>query len=202
MKKALIIFVRNAELGKVKTRIGSVVGDGAALAIYQLLLNHTMQITADLQLERFVYYADKAEDEDLFDSNIFIKRIQADGDLGDKMESAFTDLFQNGFQQVCIIGSDCMELQSNLIESAFNQLECNDVVIGPAVDGGYYLLGMRNQLRPLFTNISWSSGEVLDQTIKLIKAQQLSYFLLPVLRDVDTIDDLPEQWKTTLGLLM
>jgi rSAM/selenodomain-associated transferase 1 len=125
----------------------------------------------------------------------YYKMLQEETDLGNRMKAAFSLLFQKGYEQICIIGSDCYELDASVIRQAFSSLAQADMVIGPASDGGYYLLGMRQGLKDVFQHIEWSTESVLQQTIDQIRALNSSYVLLPVLNDVDTIHDVPESWK-------
>jgi rSAM/selenodomain-associated transferase 1 len=202
MKKALIIFVKNLRPGNVKTRIAAVVGDLAAMTIYQRLLEQTMLISRGVAADKFVYYADTIEESDLFVTEHFQKRIQARGDLGSKMKTAFAEIFSAGYEKVCIIGSDCIALTSTIIANAFDSLDQHEVVLGPAVDGGYYLIGMKDSVKPLFHDIEWSTVAVFDQTMEHIVEEELSYYLLPVLPDVDTVNDLPEHWKQEFTSLL
>lgn len=195
MKNALVIFVKDLRLGNVKTRIAAVTGDEAALIIYQRLLQHTMSVTRVVDAHRFVYYSETLDDNDIFVVEVYQKRLQAKGDLGAKMRTSFEEIFAAGYNKVCIIGSDCLALTPDIIIDAFESLERHDVVVGPAIDGGYYLIGLKDGVKPLFHDIEWSTAAVFDQTMENVAAHQLKYFLLPVLSDVDTIDDLPENWK-------
>ena len=197
MKEALILFVRTPEKGKVKTRIAAIAGDDAALEIYQRLLQHTQQITAPLSCDKYVFYADRIETDDLW--NGYNKQLQPGTDLGNRMLAAFSCLFKKGYQRVCIIGSDCYDLSTTIIEQAFTELSKTDLVIGPANDGGYYLLGMKDGVKDIFQGIAWSTEKVLEQTIAQITASGFGYSLLPVLSDVDTAADVPEQWKEVLA---
>ncbi len=194
MKEALIIFVRKPELGKVKTRIAASVGNEAALTIYKKLLQHTHQTTLPLSCDKFVFYADAIDDNDLWNDG-YQKWLQADGVLGTGMKAAFTHLFEKGYNRICIIGSDCYELITTIIEQAFYLLSKHEIVLGPAKDGGYYLLGMRDSVKNIFTGIEWSTDKVLEQTLLHIQENKHSYLLLEELKDVDTIDDVPGEWK-------
>ena len=196
---ALILFVRKPERGKVKTRIAATAGEDAALFIYEKLLQHTYNITTTLDCTRYVFYADAIEDEDMWTG--YEKLFQAETDLGNRMKEAFAQLFQKGHHHICIIGSDCYELSTGMIENAFTHLQEHDIVIGPAHDGGYYLLAMKEELKDVFQKIDWSTEKVLYQTIEQLKQNHWSYFLLPVLHDVDTIDDVPPQWKEEFKIL-
>lgn len=189
MENAIIIFVRRPELGKVKTRLAAGIGDENALKVYNDLLLHTKSIVKNLSAAKFIFYNDQSAEEDLWSEERFYKKIQAGNTLGEKMENAFKTLFKEGYEKIIIIGSDCFELDESLINKAFEQLGKNDVVIGPANDGGYYLLGMREFYSFLFLNKKWSTDEVFSDTLKDIEANNLSYFQLSMLTDVDTEED-------------
>lgn len=191
-KEALIIFVRNPEKGAVKTRLAASVGHDAALLVYTLLLAHTHTITAQLPCDKFVFYAGSIAEADCWQEG-FSKRLQKGEDLGERMKAAFHSLFQQGYVRVCIIGSDCFELTTSHIRQAFAVLDENDVVVGPAADGGYYLLGMKDNLKNLFDGVQWSTTAVWPQTKDKLREQGSRYAVLPVLNDVDTIEDLPDE---------
>lgn len=187
---ALIIFVRNPVLGKVKTRLAKDIGDEKALEIYKLLLNHTFEITKDLDCHKFIYYADEIASIDVWDSEVFSKRIQFGDDLGARMYNAIRELFEEGFNKVIIIGSDCLELSSAILEEAIIHLNQNDAVIGPAQDGGYYLLALNSLCPELFRNKIWSSKYVYESTIQDFIRLSKSYHTLPKLNDIDNASDL------------
>ena len=115
---------------------------------------------------------------------------QAEGDLGVKMRSAFTDLFRNNSERVVIIGIDCPGVDSKILESAFNALESNDLVLGEAEDGGYYLIGLSKLVAELFINIKWGTGEVFKTTNHIAEKLNLTIAYLPILRDIDRPEDL------------
>ena len=189
MKPALIIFVRNPVEGQVKTRIGQEKGNAFALKIYTRLLQHTHYITCDLPVDIFIFYADFMNDDDLWNGPPYYKQLQTGNELGERMLNAFALVFERGYSNVVIIGSDCYELSSQLIMQAFNQLQSHDTVIGPSIDGGYYLVGMKQLFPLLFANKIWSTDTVASDTIADIKQLQLSLYTLPVLSDVDTAFD-------------
>lgn len=189
-KNLLLIFVKKPEPGKVKTRLAATIGNQKALEIYQQLLQHTHSITAPLGCDKVVYYAPDIQKVDLWNEGGFQKAQQSAGDLGEKMSSAFQDGFQAGYQRICIIGSDCYQLTTAIIEEAFALLSQNDVVIGPSKDGGYYLLGMTQLYKIFFQDKQWSTSSVCHSTISDIKKAGLSYALLPQLIDIDTEEDL------------
>lgn len=188
MNDALIIFVRNPILGQVKTRLAATMGDEKALAIYQFLLAHTKRIVEKSSATKFVFYADFINQNDLW--NGYDKKMQQGNDLGEKMENAFETVLELGFKKVCIIGSDCYELSTAIIADAFESLNVFATIIGPANDGGYYLLGVHAPMKNIFSNIVWSTEQVFTQTKKLIEQQEYSLHLLTALNDVDEEADI------------
>ena len=194
-KNLLMLFVRNPELGKVKTRLAASVGPETALDIYLHLLRHTRDITRHLPMDKVVYYSEKVEEDDLWPAQHYHKKLQhPEGDLGEKMKRAFEAAFSEGYTSVVIIGSDCPQLTSEIISQAFEELKTHEVVIGPALDGGYYLLGMTQLYRDLFQNKRWSTEHVFPDTIADIERLHLRHTLLPYLSDVDELEDLQANW--------
>ena len=187
-KEALIIFVRNPVLGKVKTRIAATIGDENALAIYKHLLQYTKQIASETGVTKHIFYADELNQCDLWDGNE--KYLQTGDDLGDRMKNAFNCVFAKGYGKVIIIGSDCFELTPAIIDSAFDYLDESEIVIGPAKDGGYYLLGMSTPHPYLFDNIQWSTNRVFNETLGIMRENNLSISLLPELNDIDEAKDI------------
>lgn len=190
----LIIFIKNPELGKVKTRIAATAGDKQALAIYKQLLDVTKRNTQDLDsIQKHLFYSDAIDTTDDWPTGLYLKHLQANGDLGHKMKMAFKDLFsQNKLQnklKVLIIGSDCPEVSDTIISQSFELLNNFDVVLGPTYDGGYYLLGMNDFYPFLFDDIAWSTEDVFGQTIQIISDQNLTYTTMPKLHDMDTEED-------------
>ena len=189
---ALVIFVRNPILGQVKTRLAKDIGDERALAIYIQLLEHTLKITRGLSFRKFVYYADEVSDYDLWSVPGYTKRKQNGVNLGERMLNSFKELFDQGFTRIIIIGSDCLQLQTENLQEAVALLESNAAVIGPASDGGYYLLGLTKLYPDLFVNKPWSTDQVFAKTINDFNNQGISYALLEELSDIDTVADLIE----------
>lgn len=187
-KNALIIFIKNPELGKVKTRLAKTVGDEKALAIYMALMEHTRKIAEALPVERHLFYSQEINERDDWRVDKFQKALQIEADLGAKMATAFHTVFKTN-EKVVIIGSDCASLTPEIVQTAFSKLEDYPFVIGPAMDGGYYLLGM-NQFTPtVFHDIAWSTEIVLSTTIDRIEKLNKSYYLLPELSDIDYEED-------------
>lgn len=176
-------------MGKVKTRLAKSLGNRKALKIYQQLLTFTRDITQNIPVEKQVWYSSYLEKNDPIFKNGYSAKVQGEGDLGKKMKEAFSQAFIDGSERVVIIGSDCAELDGALIKKAFERLKTNDVVIGPANDGGYYLLGMNDYFPELFDGIEWSTNSVYSQTKARVNQMQLSCFELRVLSDVDNAQD-------------
>ena len=189
-KQLLLIFVKNPELGKVKTRLAASIGDQRALDVYQLLLSHTYQVAKDIQTDKRVCYSGFVQSDDLWSQGGFQKTLQTGKDLGIRMSQAFRAGFEEEYDSICIIGSDCIDLTVEILQSAFNELKKNDFVVGPAKDGGYYLLGMNFFAPKLFTNKEWSTESVCKSTLEDIDELRKKVHLLPVLSDVDNIEDL------------
>ncbi|GGI23826.1 hypothetical protein GCM10008119_09600 [Pedobacter mendelii] len=189
-RTALIIFVRHPELGKVKTRLAKGIGDEKALAVYNLLLSHTQQITIPINCYKFIYYTDQVIENDIWTFPGYTKRQQFGADLGARISNSFKELFDQGFKRVMIIGSDCYQLQTAIIEQAMARLAVNDVVIGPTFDGGYYLLGLNRYVPELFRDKAWSTDQVTKETIATVNQLELTYSLMQKLHDVDEAADL------------
>ena len=188
MRDLLLIFTRNPELGKVKTRLAADVGQETALRIYETLLHHTRSVTEQLRVDRQVLFSEVLEKDGIWRSSRFQKGLQRGNDLGDRMANAFADGFSRGYEKVVIIGTDLYGLQQKDLEDAFDTLDESEVVIGPAEDGGYYLLGMRSMRRELFSQKDWGTSRVLDQTLKDLIGIPIS--LLRRQNDIDVLEDL------------
>ncbi len=194
LHQALLIFAKNPRLGHVKTRLARELGDEAALTIYRHLLALTRDATQFLPVRKIVCYSDFVDETDEWDQQRFEKRVQQGSDLGERMSNAFREVFADEtINQAVIIGTDCPDLRSDLLTNAFTALETHDFVLGPALDGGYYLLGMKTLEESVFRNKTWSTDTVLRATLENIRALGKSFFLLPTLRDVDTPADLPAE---------
>ena len=191
MKQLLTIFYRNPELGKVKNRLAATVGEERALALYLLMAAHTREVALKVPVDRVVYYSQFVDTEDSWLNGDFAKKLQRGSDLGERMKHAFEESFHSGYESICIIGTDCLELTDKILVEAFDSLRHQDAVIGPAADGGYYLLGMNRFMPELFDNKVWSTSSVCQDTINDINEKALSYQLLPTLQDVDSEANLP-----------
>jgi rSAM/selenodomain-associated transferase 1 len=187
-KNIIIVFTRNPELGKVKTRLAQTIGNKATLEVYIQLLHHTEHVLNSLNCDVAVYYSETIIQDDIWNKKTYTKYLQNGDNLGERMYNAFKEQFNLHYNKVVIVGSDLFDLKPQHITNAFKALEQNDVVIGPAKDGGYYLLGMTSLIGKVFDNKTWSSDTVLSDTIKDL--QNLKVNLLEMLNDIDTFEDL------------
>jgi rSAM/selenodomain-associated transferase 1 len=190
--RLLAVFSKNPIAGLVKTRLASSVGADEALRVYEALREITERETAPATCTRAIFYSDYLPEEDLFMHGRTMAYLQEGADLGERMHRAILKGFELGFRQVVLIGTDCPGLTTFLINEAFDLLEANDAVIGPARDGGFYLIGLNAPMPELFLNRRWSTPEVLQDSLRILREKGAEWALLPALSDIDTIDDLRE----------
>lgn len=195
--KKIVVFVKNAVPGKVKTRLAKTIGDDKALKVYLKLLEITKREVLKVDAEKEVWYAWDIGKDDIWDEGFFAKRIQSDGDLGEKMKHAFKHSFKSGCNKMVLIGSDCPTLTSEIMEEAFDMLNDNDVVFGPSEDGGYYLIGMSSYKPEVLEDIDWSTEKVMEQTEKKAEKNNISLAKLESLNDIDNEQD----WEEYLASL-
>lgn len=185
---ALLIFTRNPELGKVKTRLAKTIGNEKALTVYKDLLLHTRNETQAIDCDKFVFYDSEIVEDDIWSGTSYQKKLQSNGDLGQRMHDAFKTLFEMGYQNCIIVGSDLFDLKAIIIENAFKELLNYEVVIGPAEDGGYYLLGLKKDDHAIFQNKDWGTASVFKATMRDLENKKVG--LLDTLNDIDTFEDL------------
>lgn len=188
-EQALLILTRNPELGKCKTRLAATVGDAAALAIYTFLLGHTAAVTRKIpHTDKHVFYSERLGDGQIWDPAVFKGHVQQGPDLGARIQHAFEETFAAGYTRVVLIGSDLYELYPADLEAAFACLETHQAVVGPATDGGYYLLGLTRLVPALFRGKAWGTDTVLKDT--LADLEGIPTFLLPARNDIDRYEDI------------
>lgn len=187
-KNALIILIRNPQLGRVKTRLAAKIGNEGALKVYEALLDYTKTMVSDVKSSKLLFYSDFVDNTDFWENHQFKKYLQQGNSFGSRMHNAFK-LALKEHENAVIIGSDCEELTATIINQAFDNLSECDVVLGPAKDGGYYLMGLKKIYPELFTNKQWSTASVLKDTLDDVKALGLNFSLLPVLSDIDDFED-------------
>lgn len=187
-KDCLIIFTRNPELGKGKRRLAADVGDEAALEIYKFLLEHTRSITKDLPVTKQVWYSEQVHQEDDWDNAVYEKYAQQGENLGARMHHAISEALKT-HDTAIVIGSDLYDLSQKDLEFAFAKARKHNAVIGPAEDGGYYLLGFqKNIVGGIFEGKNWGSDSVLEAT--LADLQRVDFYQLEERNDVDYVEDI------------
>lgn len=184
----LLIFTRNPELGKCKTRLAATVGDSNALEIYRFLLRHTVNFTKNVKAQKEVHYSETIWENDIWDNTIFDKKLQQGSDLGERMFNAFKTGFSARYNKIIVIGSDIYDLSTTEMDNAFQQLDTHDYVVGPAEDGGYYLLGMTANTPLLFKNKEWGKETVLRDTMNDLKNENVK--TLDIKNDIDLYEDI------------
>ena len=202
-KNTLIIFLKYPEAGKVKTRLAKDVGDQRAAEIYSQMSKTIIDNVSESNGYETAIFFDPPDKEYEIRNWIGKKEVpfapQRGDTLGDKISNAFKEVFSSESERVVIIGTDCIDVSSKTITQAINSLEDVDVVLGPVVDGGYYLLGLNNHIPEIFQEIEWSTDRVLNQTLERIKEKKLSFELLETLIDIDILDDLNSQLGSFKG---
>lgn len=197
MSKAIVVLAKSPEPGRVKTRLIPVLGEQQATLVYQRLLQHTLTLASKYacqssDIEAYLFLSGDAE-------NTAYKKIrfgltlnvadQAQGDLGSRMSHALGTALEKHDQAV-IVGADCPGINSAYLDQAFAQLEHKDLVFGPALDGGYVLLGLKQIHPSMFENMPWSQANLLQQSLARAQLQQLAVATLAPLGDVDYAEDL------------
>lgn len=187
------VFVKAPAPGRVKTRLAAEVGVHSAAGIYRDLGRRIISACAGAGHETVVWFAPAdarpAVRYWLQGLSIAAYRAQVSGTLGARLGAAFRQHFREGARRVIVIGSDCPTVDASVVTQALVALDAHDLVLGPAHDGGYYLIGLRAPTPQLFRGIAWSTDAVLGQTLARARQLALSVALLPTRRDVDTASD-------------
>ncbi len=191
----IAVFAREPEIGKVKTRLAAQIGAEAALRFYLAMLRRVVETVEQSALAEFHLWAasDPGHEEFTALCNVQDIRLQQGEDLGSRMhDAAAAELAEDGVESVLIAGSDCPALTPDYLEQALDALSAGvEVVLGPARDGGYVLIGLRRAARELFSEMEWGGPDVLEQTLERVREAGLSHQLLESSWDVDEADDLP-----------
>lgn len=194
---AILLFVRAPEAGRVKTRLAAEIGAEAALRVYRRLAEHAVAEARalDVALRIHVTPANAIATVRGWLGGGAVYLPQSEDDLGGRMRTAFAEAFAAGHGRVVIIGSDLPGLSADALRRAFAALDSHRAVLGPARDGGYWLLGMREMVPGVFDGIAWSTSEVLAATLERLRAAGCEPALLETLGDVDRAADLPAGWR-------
>lgn len=193
MLRHLIVFVKAPEPGRVKTRLQERYAPEQVAAIYRAFVADVLAHGAKVACERRTVCFSPAEAEEAIRALAgpgWDLHPQVAGDLGDRMAGAFAWGFTQGATQAVLIGSDSPSLPASVTAEAFERLRGCDLVIGPNVDGGYYLIGMSRPLPEVFRGVAWSSARVFEQTLDRAEGAGVRLSLLPPWYDVDTPEGL------------
>jgi rSAM/selenodomain-associated transferase 1 len=191
---SLILFAKLPKSGEVKTRLGGTVGMEEAADIYRRIAAHALSLGQELAargVQVWVFYDPSASEADVraWVGSSFALAQQHGPTLGERMRNAFDHSFRHGAMRSVLVGTDVPDLSVPILQSAFEALWTHDVVLGPAVDGGYYLIGLNAPVREIFEKIPWSTPSVFAESVRRLKALGLSWSLLPTLLDIDTLED-------------
>ncbi|MBG1262343.1 TIGR04282 family arsenosugar biosynthesis glycosyltransferase [Nostoc commune] len=202
-KQHLIIFTRYPEPGKTKTRLIPTLGTVGAANLQREMTEHTifqvqeLQKAIDISMEVRFAGGDSQLMQDWLGLDL-VYQSQGEGDLGSRMARSLFEAFESDATKVIIIGTDCPGVNAQILETAFEKLYTSDLVIGPAIDGGYYLIGLRQPIPELFVNIEWGTAQVFQKTVDIAQKLNLSSVNLSPLADVDRPEDLPI-WEQALA---
>jgi len=201
---AIIVFTKFPVEGKVKTRLAKNMGNKFAVSFYRVCAEHTFKELIKVKetgSELFLFCSEENEIEQVMNwaGNNFNYYSQQGNDLGLKMYNAFETVFKKGYKKVIIVGTDAPDVSMNLVQSVISVLDNYSVVIGPANDGGYYLLGFKSKLIDLFSGIEWSTDSVFNSTIEKLNNSKTHYFVVDELTDIDTLEDLQNWLKHYKG---
>ncbi len=195
MEELLILFSRYPEPGKTKTRLIPVFGNSGAAELQRRMTEHTLNTIKNFLKENpimFNVYYEGGNSEKMrqwLGEDINFNR-QCRGDIGLRMAKAFKESFSRGYKRVVLVGTDCPKLRPIVFKKAFEALRNSDVVFGPATDGGYYLIGLKRMVLPLFYGVPWSTDGVLKRSMEIARSMGLKVSLIETLSDVDRADDL------------
>lgn len=193
-KRVVILFVKLPEKGKVKSRLAQCMDDDLVLRLYENMVLDTIDMLTRGRFPFRIFFTPSGAREQIVEwlGHGHPSVPQTGEGLGDRMDGAFACVFAGEVEEALLIGSDIPGLTTKVIDEAFNALLTDDAVIGPADDGGYYLIGFRKKsFEPgVFHDIVWSTGTVFRETMHKLQDSSLKVHVLPELTDVDTVEDL------------
>lgn len=189
MRPAVSVFLKAPRLGTVKTRLAAEIGERHALRLYRVMAARTLAAAREAGLDASVWYtpADAGPEMRHWLGDEWVLRPQASGDLGARLAAAVHAVDPG--RGWLALGADCPRLDARLLRQAADEVLEGQVVLGPTVDGGYYLVGGRAPMPDLWSDMPWSTDRLLEATRARLAAAQVSWRELPVLRDVDTAAD-------------
>ena len=192
----ILFFIKYPEPGRVKTRLAASIGMEEAAGLYGNFILDTLEKIGSLGVPIKICFHPEGKKELLMDwlGEEHHYCPQRGNDLGERMRAAFLDAFSGGCRRVILIGSDFPDLPISVLKESLDVLNTHDVVVGPSVDGGYYLIGFRDEaFSPIiFDGMDWGTELVFRNTLSVLKAHKLRVYILPAWNDVDTIEDLKQ----------
>jgi len=186
-RELIIVFVKNIKLGKVKTRLAKTIGNQGASEVYSELVKVTELATKNIATDKRIYFSEAVVNNKWKND---YKTVQLGKNLGERMKNAFIDGFKDGYTHIVLIGSDLPDIKSEHLKDGLQALHKNEVVFGPAEDGGYYLIGLSKMHNAIFDNKPWSEPTLLKKTLRELKENQVTFTTLDTLNDIDTYEDL------------
>ena len=190
--KSIALFARRPVPGQAKTRLSPSLPPELAAILYRGMLADALSVAQEAGTDRIaLYWTGDTAEVPAFDIPAGVDiRVQAGADLGERLTSAFADLVGSPGDRAVAIGADCPDLDPATVREAFAALDQHDVALGPASDGGYYLIGLRRRAPELFRGVSWGTDRVLAETLQGAAREGLSVHSLDTLSDLDTPEDL------------
>lgn len=189
---ALIIFIQHPERGAVRPELAGILGEDAALQIHQHLLARTRNVTAHFDGEKFLFYTGYPNWNDAWDIGIYRKRVSQGADDAEQLQNALEVVYEEGHDSALVIGADTYDLTPEILHKAADALAERDVIVGPAHDGGCYLLGLKKSHSALFSGMGREQGGTPEQAIMIAEKNGLRSYLLPVLHNLNNIADLQQ----------
>jgi len=187
MNQLLMVFIKDSSKYPVKTRLKTSIGKNKSIWVYNQILKKTVLVLKNIKSDIAVFHYNSIISKNPFKNFSKWNKIQIGKTLGEKISNAFNWGFEKGYKKIIIIGSDLWDLNEEIINTGFIELNKNKVVIGPSIDGGYYLLGLNKKMPKIFEGIKWGTQSVLAETLKLLEHEP---YILPELNDIDTFEDL------------
>ena len=187
MNQLLMVFIKDSSKYPVKTRLKTSIGKNKSIWVYNQILKKTVLVLKNIKTDIAVFHYNSIISKNPFKNFSKWNKIQIGKNLGEKISNAFNWGFEKGYKKIIIIGSDLWDLNEEIINKGFLELNKNKVVIGPSIDGGYYLLGLNKKMPKIFEGIKWGTQSVLEETLKLLEHEP---YILPELNDIDTFEDL------------
>ena len=182
-----MVFIKDSSKYPVKTRLKTSIGKNKSIWVYNQILKKTALVLKNIKTDIAVFHYNSIISKNPFKNFSKWNKIQIGENLGKKISNAFNWGFEKGYKKIIIIGSDLWDLNEEIINTGFIELNKNKVVIGPSIDGGYYLLGLNKNMPKIFEGIKWGTQSVLAETLKLLDHDP---YILPELNDIDTFEDL------------